>query len=541
VTALDVFTTATPTVQARIPGQPQQPPVKPILTFYDQPCGGAITTDPTTGATVIHDGPYTAPANATAHTMLVTGSDYWGQSQPGGLPPSHVCISDTTSKNSAGQVVPTYYLRKLSDEVTVATAGFNGTSNGTLSVTATSSDPTAVLTLAGYGPATTTPGSSDGVGAGAGLDLAGNAATVSGLQAPPNVVQVVSSKGGTGRRGVDTSQGTTVLLGVPVANADSVAMNEDCSASSAAACPTSGAVTVDLLANDTILLNGQTTTLRNVVTNNLATVTVAASTPRLGTATVSVAGVLGYTPNANANGTDGITYTVSVNGVASNQAQVTVNITPVNDDPVAGVVSVGAVVGKLNVMNLIATSTDPDGNGDVKDAVITQWPPQLGSTTNVMNGVATYTPTTTGSWPFKYRVMDVAGALSANEATGTVRVSQQELITFGKHQYVQNKNRWTVDGTDNIIEGQTITIVYENGLLVGAPAPCNGTATNPNCVIATTLVDGLGNWGIDKVGVSGTLNPKAGSSIWQTPPTHIRAYSTQPTLGGTAAIDIVFK
>ena len=60
----------------------------------------------------------------------------------------------------------------------------------------------------------------------------------------------------------------------------------------------------------------------------------------------------------------------------------------------------------------------------------------------------------------------VAGALSANTATGTVNVAANEVITFGKHQYVQNKNRWTVDGTDNIIEGQTITVVYENGTLV---------------------------------------------------------------------------
>jgi hypothetical protein len=120
-------------------------------------------------------------------------------------------------------------------------------------------------------------------------------------------------------------------------------------------------------------------------------------------------------------------------------------------------------------------------------------------------------------------------------------VAQNEIITFGKHQFVQNKNRWTVDGTDNVIEGQTITIVYENGLLVGASAPCNGTATNPNCVIGTSPVDGLGAWGIDKVGVGGNLNPKAGSSIWVTPPTHIRAFSTLPSLGGTVAIDIVFK
>jgi hypothetical protein len=248
-----------------------------------------------------------------------------------------------------------------------------------------------------------------------------------------------------------------------------------------------------------------------------------------------------YTPNANANGTDSITYTVSVNGTASNQSQVTINITPVNDLPVAGNTVVGAVVNKLNVINLIGTSTDPDGNGDVKDAVILTWPAQLGSQPVPVNGVVSYTPTATGGFSFTYQVKDVAGALSANTASGTVTVSPGEVITFGKHQFVQNKNRWTVDGTDNIIEGQTITIVYEDGTLVGATAPCNGTATNANCVIGTAVVDGLGNWLLDKVGVSGPANPKAGSSIWKVAPTHIRAFSTLPSLGGTAAIDIVFK
>jgi hypothetical protein len=60
-------------------------------------------------------------------------------------------------------------------------------------------------------------------------------------------------------------------------------------------------------------------------------------------------------------------------------------------------------------------------------------------------------------------------------------------------------------------------------------------------VIATSVVDGLGAWGFDKVGATGAQNPRAGTSIWATPPTHIRAFSTLPSLGGTVAIDIVFK
>jgi hypothetical protein len=474
--------------------------------------------------------------------MAQTDADYWGQSLPGGVPASHVCIVDQTAKNAAGQVVPAYYLRKLTDEVTINTAGFNGAANGTLSVTAVSSDPTAQLTLGGYGPAGTTAGTSVGKGAGTGLDLAAGAATVSGLQAPPSAVQVVSSKGGSSLRNTDTAAGTTVLLGVPIAAGDSATLNEDCSPTSAAACATTPGLTLDLLANDTISLNGTVTTLRNVVANGLGTVVVTAQPARLGTATVSADGILSYTPNANANGADSVTYSVSVNGQASNQAQATINITPVNDVPVAGNTTVGGVVGKQNLINLIGTSTDPDGNGDIKDAVILTWPAQLGAQPTPLNGVLSYTPTASGTYTFNYQVKDIAGAVSANTALATVNVALNEIITFGKHQFVQNKNRWTIDGTDNIIQGQTITVVYENGTLVGATAPCNGTATNPNCVIGTAPVDGLGNWLMDKlVPATGAINPKSGTSVWKVAPTFIRAFSTLPSLGGTAAIDIVFK
>jgi VCBS repeat-containing protein len=353
-------------------------------------------------------------------------------------------------------------------------------------------------------------------------------------------VQVVSTRGGAALRNTDTGQGGAVVVGLPTAVADAGSIFEDCSPASAGACAPGQSVTIDLLANDTVLLNGSVTTLRNIVAGNLAPVTVTAQAARLGVATLSATGLLTYTPNANANGADAVTYTVTVDGKVSNQSQATINITPVNDAPVAGDTGVGAVVGKQNLMNLVGSSTDPDGNGDVKEAVITTWPAALGARPAPMNGVITYTPAAAGSYSFKYQVKDVAGALSANTATGTVTVANNEVITFGKHQFVQNKNRWTIDGTDNIIQGQTITIVYEDGLLKGTTVPCNGTATNPGCVIATAVVDGLGNWGIDKVGVTGKLNPRDGT-IWTRQPTLIRAFSTLPSLGGTAAIDIVFK
>ncbi|GAB3764736.1 hypothetical protein GCM10028796_20390 [Ramlibacter monticola] len=545
VTELDAYASALPGVNARVPAQAIVPPVTPILQFYDVPCGGAIGTDPLTGLPIVNPPPYTAPAGAIAHGMSSSDTDYWGQSQPGGLPPSHLCIVDTTARNAAGQVVPVYHLQKVTDDVQVTLAGYNGPGNGTLTVNATSSDPTAVLTLAGYGPApAATPGTSVGRGAGTGLQLVAGAATVSALLAPPSKVQVVSNKGGGDLRTTDPALGTAVLVGVPVAADDTVTMFEDCSATAATSCATP--LQFDLLANDSVLFNGVNTNLRALVTSGAAIVTVTATAPRIGTATVTADGRVTYTPNPNANGLDQILYTVTVDGRVSNQAALAINVTPVNDLPVAGNTTVGAVVAKTNIANLIASSTDPDGNTDVRDAVIVTWPAQLGPQPLPANGVVNYTPTSTGNFTVTYRAKDAAGALSANLGTGTLTVIAAETIAYTKQQFTAPAGgaanaRWTVSGTDTVREGQTLTIAYANGTIRSTGQVCNGTAAVPACVVGTAVVDGTGAWLFDRVFAPGGATDPKDATFWSTGPTNIRTFSSNPVLGGAQTIGIVFK
>src|SRR5262249_23726526 len=96
---LDVFAQAAPTAQARIPAQAVVAPVTPALSFYDTACAGALSVDPVTGLTVVNPPPYTAPVGV-AHNMGETDKDFWGQSQPGGLPPAFVCLVDNTARNA---------------------------------------------------------------------------------------------------------------------------------------------------------------------------------------------------------------------------------------------------------------------------------------------------------------------------------------------------------------------------------------------------------------------------------------------------------
>jgi hypothetical protein len=121
VTDLDAFAQATATLLSRTPTQPILPLVTPVISFYDTACGGALSIDPTTGATIVNQGPYTAPAGI-SHSLNNTGKDFWGQSSPGGVPPSHICIEDATSRNAAGQVVPTFTLVPVTDHVIINTA-----------------------------------------------------------------------------------------------------------------------------------------------------------------------------------------------------------------------------------------------------------------------------------------------------------------------------------------------------------------------------------------------------------------------------------
>ncbi len=545
VVDLDAFATAAPTTQARLPAQPVVTQVTPVLSFYDEPCGGAITVN-ADGTTTVNPPPYTAPAGL-SHSMNATGSDMWGQSQPGGLPPSHVCVVDSTARDAAGQIVPAYYLQQVTDDVLITTASYNGPVNGTLTVNATSSDPTAVLTLDGYGPAAAgSPGTSVGVGAGTGLTLSAGAATVTTLLAPPARVQVSSNKGGSDREKTVTARGPATMVGVPVANNDALTMFEDCSATAATVCAAGASPVIDLIANDTVLLNGTQQTLRDVVTNNLATVVVTAQAPRLGTATITPDGMVTYTPNANVNGTDSISYTVSVNGTVSNIGLLGITITAVNDIPVAGNVTTNAVVSRTNQANLLATSTDPDGTADLANAVILSWPAQLGPQPVPVNGVISYTPSSTGNFNVAYQVRDASGALSANTATGVIAVIGSESISYTKDIFTRGKvggnasARWTVSGTDTVREGQTITIAYNNGTLRTGQS-CNGTAAVAACVVGTAVVDSTGVWLYDKVMAPGGATDPTDTLTWSSLPTQTKAFSSSPVLGGSNVSGITLK
>src|SRR6185369_15648589 len=98
---------------------------------------------------------------------------------------------------------------------------------------------------------------------------------------------------------------------------------------------------------------------------------------------------------------------------------------------------------------------------DLASAQIVTWPAQLGTKPVPTTGVVTFTPTATGTFPFTYKAVDKAGAVSANAATATITVTGNEVIVYTKQIYKAGNQggaasaRWTVSGTDSAPQGQT--------------------------------------------------------------------------------------
>lgn len=493
---VDVYATASPTLQARLPAGSPSATVSTQMAYFDAPCTPSVDAD---GNFVP---PYSAPANAVANQMLNTGRQYYGQSRPASIP-SEVCIQ-ANAINSGGQATTVYMPAQLGDQIFISEALYDPNTQA-LSVKAKSSDQLVQQTLKVEG-------------FDAPLDASGQM-VANEVLAPPSKVVVLSS--GKGLNEMQVSAGTVTGGGstLPVANNDTLTVLED-----------SGATVIKVLLND----------------NNVNGGTVAISSPAtLGTAVANADGSVTYTPRLNANGTDRFGYKVTANGKVSNEGSVAVTITPVNDPPVANADSTSALRGIQSNFNVLANDTDPDGAADLASAVIVTGNANLGLTagTTFNGGIVSFTPSAsmaTGTVTFTYNAVDRAGATSATPATVSVTVSAGEAIAGTRARFTQNKNRWTITGTDSLSAGQTITIKYDNGTFRQ-----NGSCTTPGSAVGTvigTAVVTAGAWTYDQAltATTGILNPSntGNNNFWCTPPTTVRMTSSQSPATATLAIEV---
>lgn len=219
-----------------------------------------------------------------------------------------------------------------------------------------------------------------------------------------------------------------------------------------------------------------------------------------GTVTLAADGSFSYLPQANFSGNDKFTYRAGNGSMNSNVATVTINVTPVNDQPVAANNSyVMLQGGSLTVAasGVLVNDTDPDV-GDTLTAV-NFGAASNGTVTGNANGGFTYTPlsTFTGNATFTYRAQDNSGAANntSNPATVTIAV---------------NANRAPIAVNDTATTRKR-TLTNPNTIVIGVLGNDSDpdTAIDPSNMInpaSIVIVNKPNKWGTVSVNANGTVN-----------------------------------
>lgn len=271
--------------------------------------------------------------------------------------------------------------------------------------------------------------------------------------------------------------------------------------------------------NDAPVANSQSVNVPEDVTS---TITLTASdidgdpltyilvTPPLhGTVSLTSPNVI-YTPEANYTGPDSFTFKVNDGTVDSNIATVTINVTPVNDAPVAADQSVSTNEDTPLPITLVAT--DADAGATLTYTIIT--PPSNGVLSAVAGAGVTYTPNLNYNGPdsFTFRAND--GTVNSNTATVSITVvpvndvpiANAQSITINEDQSIAI----TLTGSDVDGDPLTYTIVANptNGTLSGtAPNVTYTPNSNYNGSDSFTFKVNDGSVDSNTATVTITINP----------------------------------
>ncbi|MFH4429361.1 Ig-like domain-containing protein [Vibrio alginolyticus] len=196
----------------------------------------------------------------------------------------------------------------------------------------------------------------------------------------------------------------------PVAEEDSFTFDEDITS------------TLDILSNDSDIEDGSFTP-SSITLQDLGQ---GEGVYSFAMVSVNVDGTLKIVPTANVNGQHSFTYMLTDSGQAvSVPATVTLNITPVNDAPVAVDNSAQLLEGGSFEVNVLGNDSDADvGDSFELTSVTVVDTPAHGSVNVTASGAIVYNPNENyfGEDSFTYTVADLAGAVS-NAATVTMTVT----------------------------------------------------------------------------------------------------------------------
>ncbi len=181
----------------------------------------------------------------------------------------------------------------------------------------------------------------------------------------------------------------------PQALADVTTVNEDSS------------ISIDVLANDT-----------SVSANTLAI----QNQPSNGTATLSGNEVV-YTPNADFNGSDTLTYSVTGSNNINLTAAVTITVSSINDLPTANDDTFLVQSNTRTALTVLSNDVDQDGT-PTSSELVTQ---PANGIASIIGDVINYQPTSgfSGTDRFTYRAIDNDNGTSTNQATVSLTVDAQ--------------------------------------------------------------------------------------------------------------------
>ena len=211
----------------------------------------------------------------------------------------------------------------------------------------------------------------------------------------------------------------------PDAQGDSASVAED------------NSILIDVLANDSDL-EGDSLSIASVGSAANGTVAIESGQVR-------------YTPNADFNGNDSFTYTISDGNGGTDTATVNVLVTPVNDAPVANDDSASALSGSPVNADVLVNDFDVDGDS-LAVSIISG--PSNGSAVIEADGSITYTPNAgyTGNDSLTYQIDDGNGGTDTAVLNITINAAVGQQL-------------WGVDQDD----GQLFAFTdYENPLAAGS-------------------------------------------------------------------------
>jgi VCBS repeat-containing protein len=339
-------------------------------------------------------------------------------------------------------------------------------------------------------------------------DLDGDLITVTGATAGHGTVTInadgsLTYKGDADFNGTDSiaykiddghggSASATVAVTVnavndaPVAQSDSVSVDEDT------------AVTVNVLGNDS-----------DVDHDTLA---VTGASAGHGTVTVNGDGSLTYKGDANFNGTDTITYSISDGNGGKASSTVAVTVNAVNDAPVAA--GDVAVTNEDTAVTVNVLGNDGDVDGD--SLAVTKASAGHGSVTINGDGTLTYAPTANynGTDTISYSISDGHGGTSSASVAVTINsindapVAKNDTATVNEDGLV----RIAVLANDSDVDGDKLTVTGASAAHGTVIVNASGTIDympsanyNGSDTITYSVSDGKG--GSSTATVSVTVNP----------------------------------